>query len=192
MVHRTRTTYETMVVLWLALTAAAVVVALLARQGLHGFASFPGAAGALAGGVLSGLATGAGHLPEPGTLLASVAQTRRATARWLWIFVPLMAGATVVAVLADVAWAAPAIALAGAVSGGVVLGRVERWERRHPDVLLAQDLRWLRSEHRVRWARAWGDRAPDVIEPEATGATLPPSWLEAAGFWPSKNPDDYR
>jgi hypothetical protein len=191
MAHRTRTVNEVMVTMWLAVLAVTAAAARLTGQPTHSLVAYPGAVGALAGGVLAALSTGKGRRPEPGMVLASEAQTRRVAWRRAWFFVPAAAVTMVGLSLVDLAWAVPMLALAFGLGGAVTISHVTRWERRHPEVLIVQHL-GRTDERRLRWSRAWGDRAPDVIEPETSGATLPPSWLEAAGFWPSKNPDDYR
>jgi hypothetical protein len=191
MAHRTRTVNAAMTALGLVLAAATALVALLAGQSPPGPEALPGAVGALVGGLAAALATGAGRLPEPGMVLATEAQTRRAVGRRLWLYVPLLAAVTVGLALLNLVWIVPAFSLVLALSGAITTAHVARWERRHPDVLIAQHLGWV-NERRLRWSRAWGDRAPDDLTPETIGATLPPTWLQAVGFWPSKNPDDYR
>lgn len=190
MVHRTRTVNAVMTALWLALTAASALVAVLTDRPQHGIEVFPGAAGALFAGLVAGLSTGFGRLPEPGMVLATEAETRRVLWRRLWLYVPVTAALTVGAALLDRVWAVPALSLIPTVSGATAIVHVARWERRHPDVVLAQHLGWT-NERRMRWLRAWGDRAPDVIPSEPANVG-PPTWLDRVGFWPSKDPDDYR
>jgi len=122
----------------------------------------------------------------PGSRLATAARTRRDLLRQNAI---VLAGVLVASALLgwtlDVWWPLALVGLTFGLAEVTLSVHVARWERRHADRFLAEGL-GLRRRAFV-WLTAWGDQAPAADVPRP-----PRPALAATGFWPSRDPDDYR
>jgi hypothetical protein len=187
--HRARTVHTTSACFWLVAGIVGVAVVAIAGIGWDGIAG-SGVIGAVVGGLGgTALSSPEGSDAPLGARLATVAQTRR---RVLCESLVALAGVLlIVAVLRgapEIWWSLATVGLAFGLGELAIGSRLVRWERHHPDDLLAERLGWRRR--RFSWRKAWGDQAPHDDQPARPrpGRTV----LVSTGIWPSRDPEDYR